>query len=124
MGFEPTRDYSQRILSPLERHVWKKVTYPVLSLKGRNCWPKVESIERATPKVKNVRIDVPLMHVRGTFYTIFKSRKLLKTLVARDGIEPPTPAFSVPLTVIAEVVWNQRLTLEPKDLSELIFRMV
>jgi len=23
----------------------------------------------------------------------------LKTLVARDGIEPPTPAFSAPLTV-------------------------
>ena len=25
--------------------------------------------------------------------------KLLKVLVARDGIEPPTPAFSEPLTV-------------------------
>ena len=24
--------------------------------------------------------------------------KLLKTVVARDGIEPPTPAFSGPLT--------------------------
>ena len=25
--------------------------------------------------------------------------KLLKRMVARDGIEPPTPAFSEPLTV-------------------------
>jgi hypothetical protein len=25
--------------------------------------------------------------------------KLLKEMVARDGIEPPTPAFSEPLTV-------------------------
>ena len=31
-------------------------------------------------------------------FTIFESRKLLKLVVARDGIEPPTQAFSEPLT--------------------------
>ena len=31
-------------------------------------------------------------------YTLFGYGKLLKILVARDGIEPPTPAFSGPLT--------------------------
>ena len=31
---------------------------------------------------------------RENFYTLFGIAKLLKLLVARDGIEPPTPAFS------------------------------
>jgi hypothetical protein len=29
-------------------------------------------------------------------------------LVARDGIEPPTPAFSGPTTELAEVVQNKQ----------------
>jgi len=33
------------------------------------------------------------------FFTILEIPKLLKIMVARDGIEPPTPAFSAPLTV-------------------------
>jgi hypothetical protein len=34
---------------------------------------------------------------RDEIFTYFLA-KLLKVLVARDGIEPPTPAFSGPLT--------------------------
>jgi len=38
-------------------------------------------------------------YVRATkFYTFLAIAKLLKRMVARDGIEPPTPAFSGPLT--------------------------
>jgi len=36
--------------------------------------------------------------VRKIFTRFFVIAKLLKELVARDGIEPPTPAFSGPPT--------------------------
>ena len=48
--------------------------------------------------------------------------KLLK-MVARDGIEPPTPAFSGPPTEFSQVVWNQRIQLMGKSLCRGRFRM-
>jgi hypothetical protein len=54
--------------------------------------------ERATPKVKFKATDVRVLYAREIFTRFFAIAKLLKRLVARDGIEPPTPAFSGPLT--------------------------
>jgi hypothetical protein len=42
--------------------------------------------------------DVRVLYAREIFTRLFRVAKLLKILVARDGIEPPTPAFSGPLT--------------------------
>ncbi len=53
-------------------------------------------IECATPKVKSRAIDVRVLCAREIFTRFFDVAKLLKVLVARDGIEPPTPAFSGP----------------------------
>jgi hypothetical protein len=39
------------------------------------------------------------MRRAGGFARLLVVAKLLKEMVARDGIEPPTPAFSAPLTV-------------------------
>jgi hypothetical protein len=52
--------------------------------------------ERATPKVKLKAIDVRVLYVGEIFTRSFAAGKLLKGMVARDGIEPPTPAFSGP----------------------------
>jgi len=54
--------------------------------------------ERATPKAKIRQTDVRVLFAREIFTRSFGVAKLLKGLVARDGIEPPTPAFSGPLT--------------------------
>ena len=42
--------------------------------------------------------DVRVLFAREILTRFFAVAKLLKGLVARDGIEPPTPAFSGPLT--------------------------
>jgi len=54
--------------------------------------------ERATPKVKSRAIDVRVLCVREIFTRFLAIVKLLERLVARDGIEPLTAAFSGPLT--------------------------
>ena len=54
--------------------------------------------ERAAPKVKFKAIDVRVLYAREMFSLFVVVAKLLKGMVARDGIEPPTPAFSGPLT--------------------------
>jgi hypothetical protein len=54
--------------------------------------------ERATPKVKFKETDVRVLFARDFFTRFLSEAKLLKGMVARDGIEPPTPAFSGPLT--------------------------
>ena len=54
--------------------------------------------ERATPKAKIRQTDVRVLCAREIFTRFLSEAKLLKGLVARDGIEPPTPAFSGPLT--------------------------
>ncbi len=54
--------------------------------------------ERATPKVKCDGTDVRVLCAREILTRFWSEAKLLKELVARDGIEPPTPAFSGPLT--------------------------
>jgi len=48
--------------------------------------------------VKLKAIDVRVLCAREIFTRFFDAAKSLKGLVARDGIEPPTPAFSDPLT--------------------------
>ena len=40
--------------------------------------------------------DVRVLYAREIFTRSFSVAKLLEGLVARDGIEPPTPAFSGP----------------------------
>jgi hypothetical protein len=55
-------------------------------------------IERATPKVKVKQTDVRVLYAREILTRFLSGAKLLMGLVARDGIEPPTPAFSGPLT--------------------------
>jgi len=60
---------------------------------AREMWKLVEPICEAISANRCSRI------VRArNFYAIFSEAKSLKILVARDGIEPPTPAFSGPLT--------------------------
>jgi hypothetical protein len=54
--------------------------------------------ERATPKAKIKQTDVRVLFAREILTRFLAIAKLLKELVARDGIEPPTPAFSGPLT--------------------------
>ena len=54
--------------------------------------------ERAAPKVKFEEADVRVLYAREIVMRFFAVAKLLNGLVARDGIEPPTPAFSGPLT--------------------------
>jgi hypothetical protein len=48
------------------------------------------------PKVKFKATNVRVLYARETFTRFLSEAKLLKGLVARDGIEPPTPAFSGP----------------------------
>src|SRR5258705_13196270 len=54
--------------------------------------------EGATPKVKFKATDVRVLCAGEVFTRFLAVAKLLKRLVARDGIEPPTPAFSRPPT--------------------------
>ena len=42
--------------------------------------------------------NVRVLFVRAIFTRFLSVAKLLKLVVARDGIEPPTPAFSGPPT--------------------------
>jgi hypothetical protein len=58
-----------------------------------------ELFERATPKVKSEVTNVRVLFAREIFTRFLSVAKLLKRMVARDGIETPTPAFSGPLTV-------------------------
>jgi len=48
--------------------------------------------------VKFKAIDVRVLSAREILTRFFVIAKVLEGLVARDGIEPPTPAFSGPLT--------------------------
>ncbi len=43
-------------------------------------------------------MEVRVLYAREIFARFLSIAKLLEGLVARDGIEPPTPAFSGPLT--------------------------
>jgi hypothetical protein len=62
----------------------------------RNTAGSVGSFERATPKVKFKGTDVRVLYVREIPTRFLVDAKFLRRLVARDGIEPPTPAFSGP----------------------------
>ena len=52
--------------------------------------------ERAAPKVKCEATDVRVLCAREILTRFLSEANFLKRLVARDGIEPPTPAFSGP----------------------------
>jgi hypothetical protein len=56
-------------------------------------------LERAAPKVKSEVTNVRVLVARRDFLHVLTIAKVLKLMVARDAIEPPTPAFSEPLTV-------------------------
>ena len=55
-----------------------------------------EKFERAAPKVESEVTNVRVLYAREIFKRFLSLVKLLKIMVARDGIEPPTPAFSGP----------------------------
>jgi len=79
--------------------------------------------ERATPKVKVRQTDVRVLFAREIFTRFFGVAKLLKLLVAKDGIEPPTPAFSGPLTESLKWFEIVRTLLRLKGLCNKRFRM-
>ena len=72
--------------------------------------------KRAAPKVKIRETYVRVLFAREIFTRLFSIAKLLKVLVARDGIEPPTPAFSEPLTVSQKWFEINQISLKVKSL--------
>jgi hypothetical protein len=58
----------------------------------------LHNVKRATPKAKVRKRMFAYYSRTEKFARFFIIAKLLKLMVARDGIEPPTPAFSGPLT--------------------------
>ncbi len=72
--------------------------------------------ERATPKVKGRQTDVRVLFAREIITRFLAVTKLLKRLVARDGIEPPTPAFSGPLTESPKWFEINQMSLRVKSL--------
>ena len=72
--------------------------------------------KRAAPKVKIRETYVRVLFAREIFTRLFSIAKLLKVLVARDGIEPPTPAFSEPLTVSQKWFEINGIALRMNDL--------
>src|SRR6266404_2170887 len=57
------------------------------------------SFGRVQPTCEAIsKTDVRVLFAREIFTRFLAIAKLLKLLVARDGIEPPTPDFSGPLT--------------------------
>jgi len=70
-------------------------THCQTSITAREIW---KLFERAAPKAKIRQTDGRVLCAREIITRFFAAAKLLKRMVARDGIEPPTPAFSGPLT--------------------------
>ncbi len=60
--------------------------------------PRAEISEQSSREFTSADQIVRVLFAREIFTRFFAIAKLLKVLVARDGIEPPTPAFSGPLT--------------------------
>ena len=50
-------------------------------------------------------------------------REMLEKVVARDGIEPPTPAFSEPITASQKWFEINGISLRVKDLRRKSIRM-
>jgi hypothetical protein len=57
---------------------------------------KLEVNRTSDARNENREIDVRVLFARKIFRRFLAVAKLLKLMVARDGIEPPTPAFSGP----------------------------
>src|SRR5215475_7086970 len=86
-------------LLPLKgRNSLPTLAFPTYRENQQHRWRNIWKFQRAAPKVKRDRIDVRVLYAREIFTRVFDVAKLLKRMVARDGIEPPTPAFSGPLT--------------------------
>ena len=60
--------------------------------------------------------DLRVLYALRKFHTFFAFARLLKLMVARDGIEPPTPAFSEPLTVSQKWFEINQISLRVKSL--------
>jgi len=65
-------------------------------VKGQNGLTTVFLTSDAKSEMGEVRCS-RIVRARNS-YALFAASKLLKLVVARDGIEPPTPAFSGPPT--------------------------
>jgi hypothetical protein len=81
----------------ITKHRAKLARQPIASIPTRR-GKFGKLFERATPKVKFTAIDVRVLCAREIFTRFLSEANLLEGWVARDGIEPPTPAFSGPLT--------------------------
>ena len=66
--------------------------------------------------MKGRETDVRVLYAREILTRVLSLVKLLKRMVARDGIEPPTPAFSEPLTVSQKWFEINGISLRVKDL--------
>jgi hypothetical protein len=53
-------------------------------------------VRMSDAKVKSEITNVRVLFAREIFTRLLSGGKLMKRMVARDGIEPPTPAFSGP----------------------------
>ncbi len=79
----------------------------------RETW---ESLNVRRQKVKYEITNVRVLYAREILTRFFAVAKLLKVLVARDGIEPPTPAFSGPPTESRKWFEIKRILLRIKGL--------
>jgi len=84
-----------------------------MSKTTREMW---KLFERAAPKVKFKKADVRVLFAREILTRFLAIAKLLNLLVARDGIEPATPAFSGPLTESRKRFENRRISLKIRGL--------
>ena len=57
---------------------------------------RIYGLANAIKKLRKMTFALRVLCAREIFTRFFCIAKLLKLLVARDGIEPPTPAFSGP----------------------------
>jgi len=72
--------------------------------------------EWATTRVKGRETDVRVLYAQEILIRFWAIAKVLKIVVARDGIEPPTPAFSEPLTVSPKWFEINGISFRIKDL--------
>jgi hypothetical protein len=74
---------------------------PVAQRRSRHHIAARESVncfQLSDAKSEIVKLNVRVLYAREIFTRFHSEAKLLILMVARDGIEPPTPAFSGPLT--------------------------
>jgi hypothetical protein len=85
---------TNRKVSP-QRQNPNVVIHILKEIPSRRAVPR-EVVRMSDAKSETVRIDVRALFAREILTGFSAAAKLLKIVVARDGIEPPTPAFSGP----------------------------